>query len=258
MRLTLHGERGPWVVKVGGLAGGIRMYDEEVAATVAAGFRVAALDTTGDRHDDPLDGPLTWDRLAAEVDAAIDRTGADRAILWGTSFGCLVALAAAARKPGRVSGLLLSHPPEPGGQPAVYPKILRWAERRAHPELTARILFSLGFMTMTVWEGVAPPLWPRIPRLLRASLEAATPPSTVHGKLRLLLTGDPGLPAAPLPVEIIAGAWDLVAPLKGANRLAGRIPGARVVVMGYSGHGDAYARPRTYHRVVTESLKKLT
>ena len=80
----------------------------------------------------------------------------------------------------------------------------------------------------------------------------------MHGKLRLLLTSDPGLPAAPLPVEIIAGAWDLVAPLKGANSLAARIPGARVIVMGYSGHGGAYARPRTYHRVVTESLARLS
>lgn len=258
MNLNLHGDRGPWIVKVGGLAGGIRMYDEEVAATVAAGFRVAALDTTGDRRDDPLEGPLTWDRLAGEVEAAIDRTGADRAIVWGTSFGCLVALAAAARKPARVCGLLLSHPPDPRRQPAIYPKLLRWTERRPHPELTARVLFSLGFMTMTAWEGVAPPIWPRLPGLLRASLEAATPATTVYGKLRLLLTGDPGLPGGPIPVEIIAGAWDAVAPLGGARSLAARIPGARVTVMGYSGHGGAYARPRTYHRVVAACLARMS
>jgi pimeloyl-ACP methyl ester carboxylesterase len=42
---------------------------------------------------------------------AIDSLSAPRAVLWGTSFGSLVALATAARHPERVSGLLLSHPP---------------------------------------------------------------------------------------------------------------------------------------------------
>lgn len=260
MKLTLHGDTGPWIVKLSGIAGGVRLYDEEIAAVVAAGFRVAALDTSGDRRDDPAPGPLTWDLLASEVEAAIDRAGADRAVLWGTSFGCLVVLATAARRPARVRGLLLSHPPDPLRRRATFVALLRWAEKRRRPDLTARILFTMGFGGLTLWEGLSPLLWPRLPSLLRASFEAATPPSTVRRKLELLFGEEPGYPPAEasIPCEIIAGAWDLVAPVSGARRVAAHLPGARVTVMGHSGHAGAYARPYAYHRVAIEALARFS
>lgn len=259
MRITVHGTSGPLAVKLAGIAGGIRLYDEEIEAVVAAGFRVAALDVSGDRRDDPPTQPLSWDLYASEVIEAIARAGADRAIVWGTSFGCLIALAAAARRPDRIGGLLLSHPPDPRWRSRVHLALLDWAERRVNPNLTARVMFSAAFLALTSWEGLAPPLWPRLPALLRASIEAATPPATVRRKLQLLFRDDPGLPppSAAIPVEIIAGAWDLVAPLPGARRVASYLPGARVHVMGYSGHAGAYTRPRTYGAVTIDALRRM-
>ena len=73
MKLTVHGTDGPLVVKLAGMAGGIRLYDEEIAAAVAAGFRVAALDVSGDRLDDPPNRQLDWGLYADEVQEAIDR-----------------------------------------------------------------------------------------------------------------------------------------------------------------------------------------
>jgi aminoacrylate hydrolase len=259
MKLKVHGTAGPWVVKVSGIAGGVRLYDEEVTAAVGAGFRVIALDTSGDRHDDPAREPITWELLAAEVEAAIAQVGADRAVVWGTSFGCLVALAAAVRRPARIRGLLLCHPPDALRQPRAYPELLAWAARRRRPDLAARLLFSLSFGALTSWEAVAPALWWRLPALLSASIEAATPASTVRRKLELLFGDDPGVPSASsMGVEIVAGAWDLVAPLSGARRVADRLPGARMTIMGYSGHAGAYARPRSYHRIVTGALARLS
>jgi 3-oxoadipate enol-lactonase len=259
MKMTLHGTSGPLAVKLSGIAGGIRLYDEEIAAAVAGGFRVAALDVSGDRRDDPPDRPITWDLYADEVKAAIDRAQAERGVIWGTSFGCMIALATAARHPERVSGLLLCHPPDPLRRPPMHLALLRWAERRGRPDLTARVLFSSAFLGMTSWEGLGIALWPRVPRLLRASLEAATPPSTVKRKIELLFRDDPGLPppGRAIPVEIIAGAWDLVAPLAGARRLASRIPGSTLHVMGYSGHAGAYTRPRDYLAITLAALKRL-
>ena len=259
MRLTVRGGNGPFVVKLAGIAGGTGLYREEMEAAAAAGYRVLALDTAGDRHDDPATSSLTWNLFAEEIETGLDAAGADRAILWGTSFGCLVALAGAARLPSRVRGLLLSHPPDPLFRPARYLRLLGWAERRPRSDLAARLLFSAGFIGLTSWEAPMPRLWPRLPSLLSASIEAATPPSTVRRKLELLFRDDPGLPSdASLPVEIIAGAWDLVAPLSGARRLASRLPGSRVTVMGYSGHAGAYTRPTTYRRVATTALARLT
>jgi pimeloyl-ACP methyl ester carboxylesterase len=141
MRVSTRGE-GPVVVKIAGVAGGVGLYEEEMEAAARAGFRVAALDTTGDRRDDPMTAPLTWDVLGDEVAAAIERTGSGRAILWGTSYGCLVALAAAARHPDRVAGLLLCHPPDPRRSPGLYRRLEAWAKRRANPTRAMRLLFS--------------------------------------------------------------------------------------------------------------------
>jgi pimeloyl-ACP methyl ester carboxylesterase len=258
VRLTVHGETGPFVVKLAGIAGGTGLYREEMEAAAKAGFRVVALDTSGDRHDDPMAVPLSWDGFASEIASGLDRVGADRAILWGTSFGCLVALAASVRVPSRVRGLLLCHPPDPLFRPAHYLGLLRWAEGHARSDLAARLLFSAGFMTLTSWEGTMPRLWPRLPSLLSASVEAATPPSTVRRKLELLFRVDPGLPSDPsLPVEIVAGAWDLVAPPSGARRLASCLPSARLSMMGFSGHAGAYTRPTTYRRAVLSALARL-
>lgn len=256
MRVAFRGS-GPLVVKLSGIAGGVGLYEEEMEAAARAGFRVAACDTSGDRRDDPAPGPLTWESLSAEVRDVIDGAGAPRAVLWGTSFGCLIALAAAARHPDRVAGLLLAHPPEPGRRPAAYEGLRDWAERRPNADLASRLLFSLWFLAMTSWEGWAPPLWARLPALARASAEARTPAATVRRKVELALGEGPGLPPPHVPVEIVAGAWDLVAPLAGARRLAACMPGARLHVMGASGHAGAYARPWTYRRIALAALRRL-
>ena len=259
MQLTVHGNDGPLVVKLAGIVGGIHLYDEEIAVAAGAGFRVAALDVSGDRRDDPPKRPLGWELYADEVAEAIDRASASRAVLWGTSFGCLVALATAARHPERVSGLLLAHPPDPLRRRRLHLALLEWVERRADPDRAAQVMFSCAFLGLTSWEVIAPPLWVRLPSLLRASLEAATPPATVKRKLELLFREEPGLPPpdAPIPVEVIAGSWDLVAPLAGARRLASRIPGASLHVLGFSGHAGAYARPVAHHGMVIDALKRL-
>ncbi len=258
MRLSVRGG-GPLVVKLAGIAGGTGLYAEEMDAAAAAGFRVAALDTTGDRADDPAPAPISWDSLAGDVARGVESLGAPRAILWGTSFGCLVALAAAARRPESVAGLLLCHPPEPRRLPRYQSAMIRWASARRDPVLATRLLFFLGFNLLMAWEGIYPTVLLRVPSLLRASREASTPASTILAKLRLLLDESPGLPSpeARVPVEILAGAWDTVAPPRGARRLAASLPGARIEVMPFSGHSGAYSRPREYASRNVASLRRL-
>ena len=259
MRADVRGLAGPLVVKLSGLAGGVGLYDEEMDAAARAGFRVLALDPSGDRRDDPASGPITWDLYTHEVLAAIERAGETKAILWGTSFGCLVALAVAARRSEIVRGLLLSHPPDPLRRRPTFLGLLNLTERAGRGDLATRIVFSAAFMTLTSWEGLMPGLWPRVWRLSRAARDAATPPSTVRAKLDLLFRDDPGLPpaSANIPVEVIAGAWDLVAPLAGARRVAARLSGARLTVMGFSGHAGAYTRPLRYRDLSIAALRRL-
>ncbi|MBZ5638691.1 MAG: alpha/beta hydrolase [Acidobacteriia bacterium] len=258
MKLSAGGD-GPLVVKLAGIAGGTGLYAEEMARVAEAGFRVAALDTTGDRSDDPAPGPITWDTLAGDVVRGLDALGSDRAVLWGTSFGSLVALAVSARRPERVAGLLLCHPPEPGRLPRPHAALVRWASTRRDPERATTVLFAVAFNLLMSWEGVFPSTLVRVPGLVRASREAATPASTILEKLRLLCGEGPRLPRreSGIAVSMIVGAWDTVAPARGARRLAASIPGSRVTVMWLSGHSGAYSRPRAYGRLVVRELRRL-
>ncbi len=259
MRLSVGGE-GPTVVKLAGTAGGTGLYHEEMTAAVVAGFRVAALDTTGDRADDPAPAALTWDAFADDVARGLDALGAARAILWGTSFGALVALAAASRHPGRVSGLVLCHPPMPRVVPRFQSALIRWASARRDPASAMRTLFVVGFNLLAAWEVAYPTTLARLPSLIRASRDARTPASTFLAKLRLLLDEHPGLPpvGARIPAAILAGAWDTVTPLAGARRLAASLPGARVSVLRFSGHAGAYSRPRTYAAQAVAALRHVS
>ncbi len=260
LKLTSVGGTGPAVVKLAGIAGGTGFNVEEMEVAAAAGFRVAAVDTTGDRHDDPPRGPLTWDGLADDVASGIETMAEGRAVLWGTSFGCMVALATAVRRPERVAGLLLCNPPDPRWQPRFHRAMYGWALHRGDPDQAARWLFAAFFLTATSWEASSPFLWRRVPRLIRASREARTPATTVRQKIDLLWHAPIGYERLDgnLPIAIVTGQWDLVAPARGARRLAAVFPRARLTEIAAAGHSVAYARPRAYREAVITELKAMT
>ncbi len=249
---------GSLVVKLAGVAGGVGLYREEAEAVAAAGFRVAMVDLAGDRHDDPAPSPISWDLLAEETVRGLDALGADRAIFWGTSFGAMTALATAARYPDRVAGLVLTLPPDPSFRPAFYRRLVAWARRRRNPDLAVRVLFFLAFVGLTSWEGFWPTTLRRVPRLARASLEAATPPRTLREKLDLLWSEEPGLPAPGTPTAIVAAARDPIAPRRGAERWAARIPGASLRIVRFAGHAVPASRPRAYAEAVVFGVRDVS
>lgn len=250
---------GPLVVKLAGIAGGVNLYRDECAAAAAAGFRVARVDTSGDRHDDPAPGPITWDFLASEVHRALDALAGGPAILWGTSYGSLVALAAAARHPGRVSGLLLAWTPEPSSQPRWFPRAVAWAETTGNPDRTVGALLPISFALFAGWEFASRGLQRRAHFLARASALAATPSRTVRDKLGLLWRETPGLPPPGLwpRTSFIAGRRDLIAPHAGARKLAARMGGSRLLTLEDAGHGGAWTHPDSYHAIAIAELKRI-
>ena len=256
MRVRCIGD-GPLVVKLAGMAGGVGLLAREAERVARSGFRVALLDTAGDRADDPVRSRITWDLLASEVLRGLDELGAERPVLWGTSFGCLVALATAAREPQRIRALLLSNPPDPGRRPAWQGRILEWVETRRDPARTADACFRIGFRAMAGWEVLYPTTLSCLPWLYRVNKEAATPASTLLGKFRLLVRERPGLPPpeSKMPVTILASRWDLATPLPEARRLS-RALGARLVIIDFAGHFASNSRPRASERAAVEALRR--
>lgn len=249
------GHDAPWVVQLAGIVGGCLLYREAGEALVRAGYRVALLDTAGDRRDDPAKAPLSWDYLAREVVEGLDALGAERAVLYGTSFGSLVALATAARYPERVSGLLLSHPPHHGRK--LFRPAVRWALKQKDPVAATARLFQFIFTGLVCWEFAFPAALRRIPMASAAATEASTPARTLFEKLSLLWSHPPGLPPPGMPVSIIASPWDGAAPISGARRWQTEIPGSALRVLHFTGHSAHYSRPKSFHKLVVEEVKRL-
>jgi len=74
---------------------------------LASGFHFVQYDKLGTGLSDPSNGRATLDERLEELTAVLDSAGVERAWLAGISEGGVIALAAAARMPERVAGLVL-------------------------------------------------------------------------------------------------------------------------------------------------------
>jgi pimeloyl-ACP methyl ester carboxylesterase len=103
------GGEGEPVLLVHGLGGGSGNWCEVVPDLVER-HRVIAVDLPGHAGSAPLPRGATVDDFAASVGAALDAEGVERALVAGHSFGGLVALRLAHRRPELVRALLLVSP----------------------------------------------------------------------------------------------------------------------------------------------------
>jgi len=80
-----------------------------LVAPLSARYRVVTPDLRGNGKS-WYGSSLTFDQLADDVEALLDQTGVDRAVIGGASGGSGVALRFALRHPGRTAGLVMVNP----------------------------------------------------------------------------------------------------------------------------------------------------
>jgi pimeloyl-ACP methyl ester carboxylesterase len=85
-----------------------------------------------------IDG--TFDSFVSYVDGVLDAAAVDRAVLCGVSFGGLIALRYAARRPARTEALILVSTPGPRWK--VQPRLMRYMKR---PTLSSPMFFAGAF-----------------------------------------------------------------------------------------------------------------
>lgn len=103
------GGEGDAVLLVHGLGGGSANWCEVVPDLVRR-HRVVAVDLPGHAGSEPLDAGASVDDFAAEAAAVLDAEGMEEALVAGHSFGGLVSLRLAHRRPDLVRALLLVSP----------------------------------------------------------------------------------------------------------------------------------------------------
>lgn len=98
------------------LHGGPGMYTEarrfdEGAPLRAAGFDTVYFDQAGGGRSAPLPAAqYGLDRAVADIEALRAALGREQLVLWGNSYGAVLAMVYASRHPGRVAGFILTAP----------------------------------------------------------------------------------------------------------------------------------------------------
>lgn len=257
-RLIDRGDGDPLVL-IPGLQGRWE-YTRPLVDALAASWRVITFDLCDEPSGGaPFDPAAPLDSLAAQVEAALDQLGLSRAVICGVSFGGIVALRFAARRPRRTTALVLVSTPGP-----------QWRLKPRH-EIYARwpLLFGPVFLA-------------EAPARLRAELHAAfreardrrrftrsqlrtlvTAPLSVRRmavRARLIAEGDRRAECAAVtcPTLVVHGepALDHVVSVDGTSEYARWIQGAQRAVIERTGHLGSITRPLALVAILDQFMRR--
>jgi pimeloyl-ACP methyl ester carboxylesterase len=187
----------------------------------------------------PADADATIASFADAVATRIARrTTTGRAVVCGVSMGGYIALALAARHPARVAGLIL-----------VGTRADRDSEDVRRGRFEAATAIELG-QADTFLDDMLPRLThPDAPEDVPATVRSIArrqDPTAIAAALRALGNRDDRsgqLAGMTMPALVVHGADDVPIPVEVAQRMAGGLPDARLVVMRRTGHLAPLERP---------------
>lgn len=195
------------------------------------------------------------DEAADDLLALIDTLGADRVVLGGFSMGGYVALAFMRRHAARVQGLMLVD-----------------TKAEADGEEARKGRYALADRVRAEGKGIViEAMLPRLvadatlsgrPDVVQAVLdvESGATQDGIIGALKAMAErpdSSSGLPALVCPTLVIVGHDDVITPVADAERMAGAIPGAKLVVIPDAGHLSPMEHPAAVNAAMTEWLARL-
>lgn len=229
----IHGVEGaPWVLAIGGSGGDLRRTFPD-RSPLNRSFRVLHYDQRGLGRTTIPEAEYTMADYADDAAGLIERVVGGRCHVVGTSFGGMVALNLAVRRPDLVDRLVLMCTSPGGAHPSAplhelfdmdpdeaFPTRMRNTDRRWDPDADEPIP-GLGpvYDVMAAEARQRPDPQSRVAQGLRSQLEARRHHDVVDD-----------LPGIASPTLVCAGRHDGTAPLENSEFLAERIPGARLEV----------------------------
>jgi 3-oxoadipate enol-lactonase len=214
-------------------------------------YRTIVLDNRGVGRSEVPPGPYPIALMAADAVAVLDAAGVENAHVFGISMGGMIAQEFALQYPTRVRSLILGCTAA-GGPNAV----------RAEPEAT-ELLMNRGSMTPEEAALAAIPyIYDRDTPRDRIDDDLAirrpwfAPPEAYLAQLQGILAweADSRLPQIKAPTLVIHGENDRLVRLGNGQRIASRIPGAKLVTLPHASHIFPADQSAACHAAILEFL----
>lgn len=239
-----HGD-GDIILMVHGLGGTANTWFAQ-RRLLERGFQVICPDLPGSGRT-PANGPVSIDSLVADLLGLIESTGSAPVHLVGHSMGTILCQHLAARHPQRVRSLVLMGPlaePPDGARKALGERAQLARREGMVPIADALVQASISTATRAA-NPVAAAFVREVLMRQPADGYAATCEALAAAR-----AADAG--AIRCPTLLITGDEDGVGPPARCRELAGRIAGARLIVLPSTGHWTPIERPDAVNRALLE------
>ena len=228
---TTYGKGTPVVLLHGGLSSQ-RYWGDQVPALVRAGYRVILIDSRGHGRSSRDARPYTYELMASDVLAVMDRLAVRRAAMVGWSDGAIIGLVMALKDPERLTRVFaFAANMDPSGvDPAVAsnPTFVRFGRRAAadYAALSPTPKDFEGF------QKAITRMWDTEPNYKAADL------ARIH-----------------VPVAIVDGDHDEAILRAHTDYLARSIPGAKLVILPGASHFAMLQRPAAFNAAMLAFLQ---
>jgi pimeloyl-ACP methyl ester carboxylesterase len=218
-------------------------------------YRAILLDNRGVGRSQQPPGPYTIPQMAADAAAVLDAAGESRAHVFGCSMGGIIAQEFALQYPDRVHGLIL------GCTACGGPHAIR-ADAQAAKVLTDRPKMSmeeaLAASAPILYDAGTPRA--RIDEDFVVRRRTFPAPEAYVAQLQAIYAWQSydRLPQITVPTLVIHGESDRLVPSANAVLIAGRIPGAKLVLLPHAGHLFTTDRTEAAHAAVLDFLQSVS
>lgn len=234
------------------------MWDQQIPALRAAGWRTLALDPPGHGQSPGPGRGFTMDECAVAALQVLDAAGVKTPVLLlGTSWGGIVAPRIALKAPGRVNGMVLFN------TTAEPPNLFAWTTSTlltwmlavsAIDEFVDNMLLSLQLSAATRRDK------PQIGKNIAARFRSWNRRAVIRTVRSVLVDRDGVLDAlsnVKAPALIVSGAEDTILPSPMNRRIAAKLPNARHVETPGAAHLVPLEQPEAANALIFDFIAQL-
>lgn len=240
-------DHAPPLVLSNSLGTNLHMWDNQVPE-LAKRFRVIRYDTRGHGKTDAPQGPYTFLQLGEDAIALLDALKLPRVRFCGLSMGGMIGMWLARHVPSRIEQLVLCNTAAKFGVPEIWNQRIATVRASGMKAITNSVIerwFTKEFREHSQ-EHVDP-----IVEMLHT-----TKADGYAGNCAAIRDVDQRWPISGItaPTLVIGGKYDPATPYEGAELIASRIPGAKLVGLD-AAHLSNIEQPEAFSRALNDFLK---